>query len=347
MIKKIYDNILLRNIIVFALCLSFYVLVDMSAGTSGRHIMHTVYNIASVYIYWMFHNLVLYEYFLAKKKYVLYILLFLSTIVFWHEVTCYLDWLIFEDEKIKYALFKNIEDLWTKNRTASWLYFYWTNAYHVYISLAFYFLLKYIRQQERLLKIQNIQRQQELKHLNEQLNPHFLFNALNNIYSHTMGRGKDAGSLILKLAATMRYILDNSKKNTVPLSEEIAFLENYMVFEMERVGTRCNVVYDKNISHEQFQIVPLILFNFVENAFKHGTRSHQQSKIQISIYADEYNLELHVQNPINSNDRLSTKTGLDNTSRRLDLLYPGKHTLVINNSQNTYEVILKLKNQVE
>lgn len=346
MIQRIVNNFYLRNIVVFAIGISTYILEDIRMNKSFPDGIYTIFNLASIYLYFIFHNRVLYEHLLAKKKYILYIFALFLTLPFWREFMGYIEWIAIKNPPSDaYPLFYHIKSL-RSNIWSAWLVFYWINLYYVYTALAIYFLVKYIRQRERLLKIENLQRSQELKHLSEQLNPHFLFNALNNIYSHTMGRGKDAGSLVLKLGDIMRYILDNSKKETVRLVEEITFIENYMTFEMERVGRRCSVSFEKNIISDDFRIVPLILFNFIENAFKHGTRSASQSQITISISSDERELKLYTCNQADNHIKPSTQTGLRNAERRLDLLYPGKHLLSINHTDKTYEVSLMIKNRV-
>lgn len=346
MIQWIINSFYLRNILVFAVYISTYIIEDIRLKKSFIEILYTVTLLAEIYMYFIFHNRLLYEYLLTRKKYTLYILSLFISLLLWREITGYFEWLIIKNPPLNaYPLFYHIYSLRDGSWT-SWLVFYWINFYYIYTALAFYFLVKYIRQRERLLKIENLQRSQELKHLNEQLNPHFLFNALNNIYSHTMGRGKDAGSLVLKLGDIMRYILDNSKKETVRLAEEITFIENYMTFEMERVGRRCTVSYEKSIGSDDFRIVPLILFNFIENVFKHGTRSAYQSYITIHITSDERKLKLYTCNQVDNLTKPSTRTGLLNAERRLDLLYPGTHSLSINHTDEIYEVSLTIKNKV-
>jgi LytS/YehU family sensor histidine kinase len=225
---------------------------------------------------------------------------------------------------------------------------YWANIIYIYISLGVYLAFKHFNERARLLQIANTQRELELKQLTEQLNPHFLFNALNNIYSHQISSSPGAGELILKLSELMRYILDSSKKKIVPLNEEISFIEHYIAFEIERLGARCNLQYQKEIRAAHFNIVPLILFNFIENAFKHGTKSIHCSNILIRVTADENLLQLIVSNSVSNSQPhgMAAGIGMDNTKRRLELLYPGAHELDICSQADQFSVTLEIKNVV-
>ncbi|MBA3828452.1 MAG: histidine kinase [Taibaiella sp.] len=227
-----------------------------------------------------------------------------------------------------------------------WAFIYWADIIYTYIALGIYLSFKYFDEHTRLLQAENIRRAIELKQLNEQLNPHFLFNSLNNIYSHLLRNSSDGRELVLKLSELMRYILDSSKRNTTLLRDEIAFIENYIAFENERLGNRCRTLYSKDIQDMEFKIVPLVLFNFIENAFKHGTTSIHTSEIVINIIADSASLNLFISNDICEPILASTKTGLDNTLRRLELLYPGRHILDITRPDKKYCVSLELKNIV-
>lgn len=224
------------------------------------------------------------------------------------------------------------------------MFIYWADIIYIYISLGVYLAFKYFKERTLILQAENMQKELELKQLNEQLNPHFLFNALNNIYSHLLHESDNGKELILKLSELMRYVLDSSKKLTVSLADEIRFIENYIAFEKERLGGRCNVDCRIEVTSTRFNIVPLILFNFIENAFKHGTTSIKRSDISISIRADDSSLNLFIENTIFNYQHQSTNTGLDNAKRRLELLYPEKYKLDIIEDNGKYTVRVEIDN---
>jgi len=212
------------------------------------------------------------------------------------------------------------------------------------LGLGLYFIVKYILDRERFYKASMDAKDLEMELLKGQLNPHFLFNSLNNIYSHLVTGSANGQELILKLSELMRYILDSNKKQFVGLSEEIKFIENYIAFERERLGDRCEIIYNAQLHDGNARIAPLILFSFIENAFKHGTLSIQRSTIELSIISNEKYIELCVSNPIYTSTPTSTKIGMQNTVRRLELLYPERHELNVNNTGEKYSVNFKLMN---
>ncbi len=262
----------------------------------------------------------------------------------WRESTSYFYWLLTKPQNETEYKIRELKEF----NSVFWVFIYWANVVYIYISLGVYLSFKYFRERTRLLQIENIQKEMELKQLNEQLNPHFLFNALNNIYSHHLRSAGDTGELILKLSELMRYILDSSKKDTVLLCDELLFIENYIAFETERLGKRCSVDYSKEVTTAPFNIVPLILFNFIENAFKHGTTSIHKSDIVIRIEANENLLKLFISNSVYHSQQSAVRMGfgVDNTKRRLELLYPGKYALDIIPTTDKFTVRLEINNIV-
>lgn len=344
-IERIVNNFYLRNL--FGLLV--YVSPTLLQNIARHQQVGTAYIIKyacghiAFFMFFVFHSRVLYERIFLKKKYVLYVILFFVTIFIWRESTSYLIWLVTRppDETVY-----QIDELKNSN-WVYWLFIYWADFVYSWIALGVYLAFKYFREWTRLLQVENVQKELELKQLNEQLNPHFLFNALNNIYSYTL-RGSGTGKeLILKLSELMRYILDSSKHDTVLLEHEISFIEHYIAFEKERLGERCELQYTKNITATGFSIVPLILFNFIENAFKYGTASIQKSDIYIDIRADEQSLKLMVSNSVFAYEDNSTKTGLENAYRRLTLLYPDAHALDTVQDEDSYTVMLEIRNKNE
>ncbi len=342
MYKKVLDNFYLRNIIACFLYISPDIFQDLAdiehVGWTG--FAKDVTGHFLFFIFFVFHNKVLYEKLLARKKYLSYLLAFFVTMFLWRESTSYLMWLAMRSPS---DTVYHIEEL-QKANWVFWIFIYWADLVYCWIALGVYLSFRYFRQRTELLEMDNVRKELEIKQLNEQLNPHFLFNALNNIYSHIL-RSTDSGKeLVLKLSELMRYILDSSKKKYVSLDEELAFIEHYIAFEHERLGERCLIRYNKDINGQRFNIVPLILFNFIENAFKHGTASVKQSEVFIDIHANDKELRMTVKNNIFNDNMVSTGTGLENASKRLSLLYPGRYALDIHKTQDTYNVELVIQN---
>ncbi|HAS45509.1 MAG TPA: hypothetical protein DCS93_33805 [Microscillaceae bacterium] len=201
-----------------------------------------------------------------------------------------------------------------------------------------------IIQTPKKLKNQLLIQEMEMKLLKAQLNPHFLFNSLNNIYALSLDSLPETSDMILKLSELMRYQLQSSKKEMVPLEDELNFIRNYVDLERIRLTERADVRL--RIEGEGFQakIAPMLLVPFIENSFKHGIDTLEDSFIHIHLTIEDQKLTFIIENSIPSKkgNKISTKTGLDNTRRRLDLLYKKLYDLKIQAENNTFKVRLEL-----
>ncbi len=196
------------------------------------------------------------------------------------------------------------------------------------------------------LKNQNLET--ELKFLKSQVNPHFLFNALNNIYSLAVMQAPQTPDSIMQLSEILRYMVYDSNENSVSLKSEINYIENFVELQLLKDSRGMNVELELDKSASGIQISPLLLAPFVENAFKHSKiESLKDGFIKISLKVIEKEITFHC---INSKpqDKFTKDgvggVGLENTKKRLNILYPDdQHNLTINDSEEEFEVILKLK----
>ncbi|HTE00409.1 MAG TPA: histidine kinase [Mucilaginibacter sp.] len=188
----------------------------------------------------------------------------------------------------------------------------------------------------------------ELSFLKAQINPHFFFNTLNNIYALTQVDADIAGKAIHQLSRMMRYLLYDTQQGHTLLSQEIAFVKDYISLMQLRLTDVVKVTFNSPANLNDLPIAPMIFVPFVENAFKHGVSATLQSNIDINIEQTGKTLNLTVKNSIINDNSVSLDTnsgiGLVNTRRRLDLLYPGKYRLDITelNANNEYTVHLTL-----
>ena len=188
----------------------------------------------------------------------------------------------------------------------------------------------------------------ELSFLKAQINPHFFFNTLNNIYVLTQVDADEAGKAIHQLSRMMRYLLYETQQGQTMLSREIAFVKDYASLMQLRLTVAAKVIIDSPPHLLDMPMAPMMLLPFVENAFKHGVSATQQSHIDILILQRSSVLDITVKNSIMKDNNVSLDAnsgiGLVNTRRRLDLLYPGKNKLEIGelNADNEYAVHLIL-----
>ncbi|SEM44846.1 Histidine kinase [bacterium A37T11] len=198
---------------------------------------------------------------------------------------------------------------------------------------------------------EELQRQQtsaELSFLKAQINPHFFFNTLNSIYALTFTDISMSREGLHKLSRMMRYLLYETQQNEASLQQEINFIKDHIELMKLRLHPNVHVVFQEPILVSDYVIAPMLLFPFVENAFKHGISTTQPSNILIRLSVQENELELQVENPVFLGERSITGheggIGLSNTKRRLQLLYPEKYQLKIDdNKDGLYSVTLSLQ----
>lgn len=195
----------------------------------------------------------------------------------------------------------------------------------------------------------------ELDFLKMQISPHFLFNTLNSIYSRVIDADEQAASQVLRLAELMRYNLYEASAERIALEHELSYINDYLQLEQSRQAQWVSVVLDTDEQVNQYQIAPLLLSTFVENAFKHGVRAGKPAYIQVNAQMDADALVFTVQNGLQSQTpsvspssagRKSGGMGLVNVQKRLDLLYPGRYALEAGPVGDQYIVTLRLRVEV-
>jgi two-component system LytT family sensor kinase len=213
----------------------------------------------------------------------------------------------------------------------------------VFFSAMFYLVRysQYRELQQAELQLQN--RQTELSFLRSQVNPHFLFNNLNNIYALVAEQNTQALSAIAGLSELLRYMLYDSSE-TVLLSTELSYIEKYIDLQQLRFERPSLISARKNCSNETSAIPPLLLIPFIENAFKHGQASLTDTWLKWEISADEKEINFTCANSTGiKNKDAEGGIGLGNVRQRLNLLYPGRHTLSITEEQDWFIVHLQLR----
>ena len=205
---------------------------------------------------------------------------------------------------------------------------------------------QWLQSERRSKQIENEKLKTELSFLKTQINPHFLFNTLNNIYALAADKSDLTAPAVMKLSSIMRYVLSEAKNDSVPLEKEIHFTNDYIELQKMRTTNKTCIVFTiAGIPNGQ-QISPLLFLPFVENAFKYGLSAREVSPISILLEIQKDSIYLKVKNNKHMGSVLksdyNTGIGINNTKRRLDLLYPNKHTLIIDDEPATYTINLNI-----
>ncbi len=215
----------------------------------------------------------------------------------------------------------------------------------VVITSSFKLFREYSRKQELLIRVENEQLKTELDLLKSQVNPHFLFNTLNNLYGLiTQNQNEQAAEITLKLSDLMRYVLESSKTDKVSLNKEIKFLEDYLVLEKIRLPANADIRFDVYGLEKDIFVAPLLFIPLVENAFKHGLQSISENNFaHFTLSVQGNDLFFEAKNSIDKNlQKVKSGTGLENLCRRLKLMYPEKHLLEVELNQGIFKVILQI-----
>lgn len=332
-ILKIFPHVLF-----WLLLWALFVWSDGSHAEKGSvaltEFIHIVFYIGLIY----FNLYVLIPSYLNNEKFWLYTLYLVAVVLigtFLKILTLYL----------RYHEFPEIQFQLLQNQT--WIFI--SNFLITSSSTVFKIISDWIRHQTEKRELERRSMQSELKFLKTQINPHFLFNTLNNLYALTLKKSDLAPDIVLKLSDMMRYMLYECNEKLVPLQKEIIYLQHYIDLEKLRFGNKERMHFSVEGDVKDQKIAPLILIPFVENAFKHGLKSSVQENAYFYCYLiiENNHLEFTVINskpelPVAEKDRFGG-IGLVNVQRRLNLLYPDKYTLKIKNTKEEYSVKLTLE----
>lgn len=216
----------------------------------------------------------------------------------------------------------------------------------LFISILFWVIGESRKQREYELALVNQNLRNEMKFLKSQINPHFLFNALNNIYSLSIRNSIKTPDMILKLSAMLRYVLYDSEGKKVPLYKEVDYIKNFIDFQRVKIEGIPNIHVDIERIDGQVMIEPMLLIPFIENAFKYSKiEDTKNGWIKILLSTERGVLKFEIRNSLlikNVNGDLGG-IGIENTRQRLKMLYPDKHELYVGQKEDEFMVLLKIE----
>jgi sensor histidine kinase YesM len=216
-------------------------------------------------------------------------------------------------------------------------------TYFVATSLSLMEQTRELQANEKVLSEEKLET--ELKLLKAQINPHFIFNALNNIYSLTYMKSANAPDSVLKLSEMLRYVFYECDKDRVPLSAEIKYIENFTGFQQMKSEYNQNITLQSAVNGETLEIAPMLFIPFLENAFKYSRiEENENAHVAISIKQEKEKLYFAIENSIPESKTMpGSGMGIKNVKHRLDIIYPGKYDLRIEEKEGLYRVDLRLE----
>jgi two-component system LytT family sensor kinase len=330
------------HLIFWILYISFWSLL-LRSGISWKqdYLNATIFIFFHIIISY-FNNYYLIEWFLFKRKYLTFMLslsLSILLVCFPLAVATYRYIPLIDD---------SVKSIWSTS-------FFVTNFMFIFFTVLLTASIKifrnwYIKEQSNK-ELQKLNIENELRFLKSQINPHFLFNNLNNLYALTLKQSDMAPEAVLKLSNILRFGLYDSQKQKVPMEDDIQFVRDYIELEKYRLGERTTINLKVNGSTIGRMIEPFLFINFIENAFKHGanpTLGHSFINIEYTIDDITKTIIFSITNnkPRSLNNLEKDRVGgigLKNVQTRLNILYPGKHQLKIADESETYTVTLILQ----
>ncbi|MFN8354820.1 MAG: histidine kinase [Spirosomataceae bacterium] len=217
---------------------------------------------------------------------------------------------------------------------------------YVGVGVMAYFVEKWYSQEQFTQSLLRDKAEAELELLKSQIQPHFIFNTLNNIYALSKKNSPQTSEMIHRLSGLLSYMLYDSKLKLIPIEKEIDYIQNYINLEKIRYGERLDVALNVFQQVQGIQIPPLILLPLVENAFKHGiSQQLKDSWIRVDISRKEPYLVVKVENSLKDQPEetyIPNGLGLENLRKRLEMLYPDRHELKILNEPESFLVVMKI-----
>jgi LytS/YehU family sensor histidine kinase len=208
------------------------------------------------------------------------------------------------------------------------------------------YTIDWVKTSQKQMELERQKQMSELALLRSQINPHFLFNTLNNIYSLVYQKSEKAPQVVLKLSEIMRYMLYESNTEKVLLSKEIEYLKGFIEIQKLRLKNEDAIKFEIKGNIENVFIAPMLLIPFVENAFKHGDKG-AENIINIKLSIENKTLVFEVINPVKNIEPIYKDNahgiGLQNIQRRLNLIYPSTHLLEIKKQNDLFKVTLKIE----
>jgi len=325
--------------IVFAIS-AFYVASDHKLILNSDLVLRAIIPNIGFALAVYFNLYLLIPKFLKTKNYIFY--------TFWLLILLSISAILIQIIFVYFLKTKSFEDQFRSMFSSH----FFTAAFYVGITSLFKFVKDWIQLQEIKLKITQIEREKleaELNTLKSQLNPHFLFNSLNNIYSLALTNSPRTPEIILKLSDLMRHVLYESRANFIPVKNEVNFLTNFIELQKIRLNNEIEIQYTVKGDIPERKVIPLIFEPFIDNAFKHGIRNPAPEPyihvfIQFLPEIMRFKVENNFDNTLPGKTSKSSGIGLKNIERRLKFLYSAnEYKYEVMRTEDTFTILLEVQ----
>jgi two-component system, LytTR family, sensor kinase len=288
-----------------------------------------------LYVHALIHRFLILPLMLAKKAYIKYFFFLIANLLIFTFIDYHI--LLYQSKRFDPSLLQLI----------NYGFAFAQCILSLFVMSSIELVIRYFAQEKEKKDYKLMISKLENNNLRSQLNPHFLFNSLNNAYGISLSEPQKTPDYLMHLSQLMRYQIDATKNETVLLFDDVEYIKNYIAVEKERVEGRCSIHFENTIEEtalQQYRIAPLLFTTFIENAIQHGAASMDASSIVIAISNEQNKLQFKISNTLPKKELNTTGTGigLKNVQQRLQFLYPKKHNLEIVQTEKNYSVTLHI-----
>ena len=284
------------------------------------------------------NSLWLFPSYFEKKRYVLYVLINLGILILLSHLFVSVDGWIIVDNRIHEPA-NPLPRIFHYVRMVSLLIFVFI------ISLVFSLIRKVQIQDITEKQLSQEKMNTEIQLLKAQINPHFIFNSMNNIYSLAYSKSDQAPDAVLKLSDMLRYVYYDCNRDEVSLGAELEYIRNYIAFQQMKSPQEQNIVLDSEGTDENFRIAPMLFIPFVENSFKYSKiEDLKDARVEIKLFTEDKKLCFKIANTHPENGKTpGSGMGIENVRNRLALTYPDSYELKVKDENNIFEVVMKIE----
>lgn len=284
------------------------------------------------------NSLWIFPFFFEKRRFTLYIIINIGLMILLAHLFFTVDGYLVENFQFK-PMEHELPKFFHYFRVFTMLIFIF------FTSLAFSLIRKVGEQESQQKQLSKEKSDTEIRLLKAQINPHFIFNSLNNIYSLTYSKSDDAPEAVLKLSEMLRYVYYDCNRDEVPLGAEIEYIRNYMAFQQMKSPHKQDIELLTEGIDESYRIAPMLFIPFVENSFKYSRIEDQKDAwVKMSLSTEDGVLCFSISNTYPEHgQKAGSGMGMQNVRNRLELTYPGSHELEIKDDNHVFEVHMKIK----
>lgn len=293
--------------------------------------------LSSYYLFYYINHYLLVPRFLKQKGLVYYGFSFAATLLILYPIVGQLVMIMPAIEALDLGFATNANVFYEDNHIIFPLVI-------MFLSIPSILVLEWFKSNHKIATLEKEKSDTELNFLKQQINPHFFFNTLNNLYALSLTKDKQTPEVILQLSELMRYVIYKGKEKQVLLKEEIKYIEDYIQLQQIRLHKNLDFKFEKNIADENVYIPPLLFITFVENAFKHGIEPAEKACfLHLFLKSEEGKLRFVCKNSFEEKIKQTSGIGLDNLRRRMTLRFPEQHQIRTQEDEEVFEAKLDLK----